>query len=71
MVDRFYLEMKTKKKGLSTAEVSKLLGLTEETYRKKLTGRSEFKTSEISTLMRTLDLDINEVQSIFLCPRCE
>lgn len=54
------------RKAISKKELAKELGLSSVSLYNKLTGKCEFKESEIRTLIRVLELTPESVNLIFL-----
>ena len=50
------LEYEMKRKGVSAAKLSEILGIDRSTFSKKCNGHSEFKQSEIQTIIRYLEI---------------
>ncbi len=50
------LEYEMKRKGVSALELSEHLGIDRSTFWKKCNGRSEFKQSEIQSIIKYLDI---------------
>lgn len=50
------VKMRLRAMGLSQKEVSKELGMSQQTFARKLENKSEFKMSEIATLSKILDV---------------
>lgn len=65
MTDTQLLTSCIKSKNMDVVSVAKQLGLTRQGFWKKLTGRSEFKQSEIEKLTRLLELDADTQYKIF------
>lgn len=51
--------------GLSIPEISKEVGLNKKTFYEKLTGKTEFKASEIRKIANILNLSDEQMISIF------
>ena len=54
------------RKGISMNEAQKALKISQTALRRKMKGETEFKASEIKTLMKLLELDLFLVERIFL-----
>lgn len=50
---------------LTNADVAVYLGISRASFYRKLTGKTEFRRSEISKLMELLQLDRDEMLEIF------
>lgn len=57
------LEYEMAKKGVTTKQICKLIGISRSAFYKKKTGKSEFKRCEIKQIMDVLD--INNPKEIF------
>lgn len=51
--------------GVSNKFMAEKLGLSSTAFYNKLTGRSEFKNSEIKIIAKTLSLSASELEAIF------
>lgn len=49
---KLYLELRMKQKGVSRADLQKLLGISEKTLRNKLNGTTDFTWGEAKTIRR-------------------
>lgn len=56
-MDKVRLEYEMKKKGISTAELCKSLGISISAFYRKCNGKTEFKLCEIKKIARILELD--------------
>ena len=66
MVDKALLKKKMRAAGIrNQTELAKLLGITRNTLSKKINGPSEFKFSEVCTLVAVLRLKAWEMEQIF------
>ena len=65
-MNRAELRAAIARKGLLMKDISEALGVSPTTLYYKLTGRTEFKESEIRTLVKVLTLTPDEVNLIFL-----
>lgn len=54
------------RKGISMNEAQKALKISQTALRRKMKSETEFKASEIKTLMKLLELDLFLVERIFL-----
>lgn len=54
------------RKGISMNEAQKALKISPTALRRKMKSETEFKASEIKTLMKLLELDLFLVERIFL-----
>ncbi len=52
-------------KGLKLGFVAEKMGVSRQTFALKLNGESEFKVSEIETLVKTLNLSTEQRDKIF------
>ena len=52
-------------KGLKLGHVAEKMGVSRQTFALKLNGESEFKVSEIETLVNTLNLSTEQRDKIF------
>lgn len=65
MVKLDVLKTRIRTSGLKTQSVAEKLGISRASLWKKLSGRVEFKASEIAGLSKVLDLSNDERDSIF------
>ena len=65
MTDRFLLEMYLRKAGFTQESISKAMGITSVSFRRKLKNITEFKQSEIAFLSDHLNLTLEEREKIF------
>lgn len=65
-MNRAELRAAIARKGLMMKDISEALGISPTTLYYKLIGRTEFKESEIRTLVKVLTLTPDEVNLIFL-----
>lgn len=65
-MNRAELRAAIARKGLLMKDISEALGVSPTTLYYKLIGRTEFKESEIRTLVKVLALTPDEVNLIFL-----
>lgn len=65
MTDRFLLEMYLRKAGFTQEYISKAMGITPVSFRRKLKNITEFKQSEIAFLSDHLNLTLEEREKIF------
>jgi len=65
MVDTNKLKQKIKEKGLKFGYLAQLLGISENTFTKKMKGIVDFKATELKILRDVLELSWDEVDAIF------
>lgn len=65
MTDRFLLEMYLRKAGFTQESISKAMGITSVSFRRKLKNITEFKQSEIAFISDHLNLTLEEREKIF------
>ena len=58
------LRAKIKVRGLTQGEVAHLIGLSDNSFSRKILGKRDFRLSEVSALCDVLDID--NAQEIFL-----
>lgn len=56
-MDRVRLEYEMKRKGVSTKDLCKSLGISVSAFYRKCNGTTEFKLSEITKIAEVLNLD--------------
>lgn len=54
-----------REKGFTQSELAAKIGLSECTLNKKLKSKSEFKQSEMRSIMNLMDVELDEVSSYF------
>lgn len=64
-LDTVLLERKIEDSGLRKSKIAEMLGITRQGLYKKISGDSEFKSSEIKMLSEILNLDASERDTIF------
>ncbi len=64
------LVAKIEASGRSKSEIAEVLGITRQGLYNKLSGESEFKSSEIKVLSLLLSLTPEERDTIFFCRLC-
>ena len=64
-LDTVLLERKIEDSGLRKSKIAEMLGITRQGLYKKISGDSEFKSSEIKMLSEILNLDAAERDTIF------
>lgn len=67
MVDYAALTEALDKSGMKRNAVAGKLGLTAQTFNSKVTGKTEFKLSEVQTLCELLRFSQSQRQRIFFC----
>lgn len=65
MTDTKYLRELVRASALSNEYIAYRLGLTPEAYQDKESGRSQFVSSEITTIRAMLSLSMAEIERIF------
>lgn len=65
MTNTFLLEEHLDRKGYKKGFIAKTLGITPNALRRKMTNKSEFKSSEVKALSELLDLTFEEIREIF------
>lgn len=60
------LKGRIKEKGYSESSFAKALGITANSLRMKLNGRTQFKMDEVSKSMSLLDIDASDICLFFL-----
>lgn len=65
MVDTNKLKQKIKEKGLKFGYLAQLLGISENTFTKKMKGIVDFKATELKILRDVLELTNEELDSVF------
>ena len=65
MTDRFLLEMYLRKAGFTQESISRAMGITSVSFRRKLKNITEFKQSEIAFISDHLNLTLEEREKIF------
>ena len=65
MINAKALQERISTEGLKLGYVARQCGLSRQGLHRKLTGETEFKASEISTLIHVLKLDAKETMHIF------
>ena len=66
MTNTEMLERKIEEKGITVEELSAAVGLLPCDLLRKMSGKEEFLVSEIWSVGRTIGLDKNELEEIFL-----
>ena len=64
-MDVILLDYELKKKGITKEELSVFLNIDKATLYRKLTGKSEFKRSEIQIIKERLNLSNDLIDAIF------
>ena len=54
-----------KRKGLTQEEVAKILSIHPTTITKKINGQTEFTLSELNSMIKLLDLSLEQIATIF------
>lgn len=67
MVDYAALNQAIDESGMKKNAVAGRLGLTAQTFNSRVTGKSEFKLSEVQELCKLLRFDQSQRQHIFFC----
>lgn len=67
-MNRAELRAAIARSGKTNAHLAEKLGITPESFSRKLHGRSQFRLSEVRTLKTELDLADEEVIRVFFCP---
>ena len=65
-MNRKELRAEFARKGKSNSEIIHALGISEQAFYNKMNGKSEFKESEIKSLIEVLGLSVDDVNRIFL-----
>lgn len=65
MTNQFELEKIIRENGFSKKAIAKELNISEQSLLNKMTNKTEFKSSEISTLVKLLHIDNNNVVGLF------
>lgn len=55
------------KRGYTAAKLAESIGIGEKAMSNKLTGKSDFKQSEIKKICSVLNLDNDQIIAIFFC----
>ena len=71
MVDLIKLNDIIAESGMTLVAISSKTGIIRATLYNRLTGKSEFKASEIENLSNVLNLDSDERDEIFFAPKVE
>lgn len=58
------------KRGYTAAKLAESIGIGEKAMSNKLTGKSDFKQSEIKKICSVLNLDNDQIIAIFLLRKC-
>ena len=70
MTNSMLLEEKIRESGFRKGFLAEKMGLHETTFWQKVTGKRQFRQSEIVSLCSLLGInDVEEIQRIFLCPK--
>ena len=56
-MNKALLEYEMKRKGITAVQLSEYLGIDRSTFSKKCNGQSEFKQSEILSIIRFLEIE--------------
>ena len=65
-MNRSELRAEFARQGISNRDLAKELNISEQAFYNKMSGASEFKESEIKTLIRILGLTAADVDRLFL-----
>lgn len=68
MTNEKLLEDKIQKSGKKKNYLAEKIGLTPQGFRNCIANRSEFKTGQIQTLCRELNISTEEMVTIFFAP---
>lgn len=61
------LKIKMLQNGLTQRDLAKKIGVVESSFSLKMTGKRDFSTKEIKSIMQVLNLTDSEVVDIFFC----
>ena len=64
-MDKLRLEYEIKRKGLSVNDFCEKIGVSRSAYYRKCNGSSEFTRDEIESIMRVLEISLEEGMLIF------
>ena len=65
MLDTYELEKVIRQNGFTKKQIAEYLNLSEQRFLNKMQGKSEFKHSEISKLIKKLSISTDKVTAIF------